>query len=83
MRYVLSLAFWRKCLSVQREKVESEKIPLHCVSFPYLYEREWTVSLPSCLMIVSVVIITFLLLPSVICRVVISLRWAALPLTLG
>ena len=62
-----------------------EKNPFLCTFSPYLYEREETINLLSCLMMVLSVIITFLLwqfLP-IICCVVISLKWAAWPLTLS
>ena len=67
-------------LLVPKEK-SSKKSPLLCTSSPYLYDREGTISLLSCLMMVLSVIITFLLwrLLHVICRVVISLKWVTLP----
>ena len=59
---------------------KSNPIPFLCVFFSYLYKREEIVGLPSCLMMVFPVIVTFLLwrLPSVIYHVVISLRWTAM-----
>ena len=78
--------FWRKVsFLIQRGKVESKKEYPFFLSLFHLFIKEGEAfCLLSGLMMVLSVIITFLLrrLPSVIYHVVISLRWATLPLTL-